>query len=238
MNWTSDIDAIAFDKDGTFIDFSQTWGGALNRVIDTISPDKALGARVADMLGFDRATVVFDPHSTFVGGSQDVYGARWAGLVGRPYDQAFTRLIAEAFENHVFESLTMIDGAETALRRIAGLGLPMAVATNDAIRATRRQLDHLGLAELFQFVAGYDSGHGPKPGGGMLRAFCLAHDVPAERMAMVGDSINDARAARDLGARMIGLRTGPEAHPDFEELCDVVIPSIRELPDLFQRKAA
>ncbi len=232
MEWIGEVKAVAFDKDGTFINFDKTWGGALAQVINEMSPDPALRERVAGMLGFDRAAVTFDPHSTFVGGSQDVYGPRWAALLGKPYDEAFIQSIADAFERHVFASLAMIEGAEDALRSVAGLGLPMSVATNDAIRATRRQLDHLELSPLFAFVAGYDSGHGAKPGGGMLRAFLDHIGVPAGSLLMVGDSINDALAAREVGARMIGLETGPEAHPEFEALCDVMLPSIRDLPAL------
>jgi phosphoglycolate phosphatase len=228
--WMKDIRAIAFDKDGTFIDFAQTWGGALNLVIDELSPDAALGERIAALLGFDRRGVNFDPHSTFVGGSQDVYGPHWAKLLGVAHNDAFRQRIADSFETHVFSTLRMIEGAETALRRIAGLGLPMGVATNDAIRATERQLAHLRLAELFRFVAGYDSGYGPKPSGAMIAAFAREAGVAPGDVLMVGDSINDARAGRDAGARVVGLRTGPEAHPDFERLCDVVLPSLRDLP--------
>jgi phosphoglycolate phosphatase len=238
MNLFDGIDAIAFDKDGTFIDFTHTWGGALNRVIDDLSPDPDMGETIANMLGFDRRKVSFDPHSMFVGGSQDTYGPAWADLLGKPYDAAFMRQVADAFDTHVFASLRLIDGAEVALRSIARLGLPMAVATNDAIRATDRQLKHLQLDALFQFVAGFDSGFGPKPSGGMISAFANAHGIAPERILMVGDSINDALAARDAGARMVGLRTGPEAHPDFDDLCEVVLPSIRELPTLLLRKAA
>jgi phosphoglycolate phosphatase len=238
LDWLKDVEAIAFDKDGTFIDFAGTWGGALNKVIAMLSPDADEGRRVAEMLGFDRASVTFDPHSSFVGGSQDVYGPAWAQILGLPYDAVFTRRIADAFDAHVFASLSLIDGAEGALRQISLLGLPLSVATNDAIRATLRQLDHLGLAGLFAFVAGYDSGHGAKPGGGMIRAFAQSRGLSPSRVLMVGDSINDALAADEAGAYMIGLRTGPEAHPDFEALCDLVLPSIRDLPAVLAGKSA
>jgi phosphoglycolate phosphatase len=236
MDWLKDVQAIALDKDGTFIDFSHSWGGALNRVIDQLSPEPELGQKVADMLGFDRAKIAFDPDSSFVGGSHDSYGPIWAGLLGVPYDKAFNARIADAFEEHVFESLRLIEGAEPALRSLGNLGLPLGVVTNDTIRATTRQLSYLELQDLFGFVAGYDSGHGPKPSGAMVRAFARSADVAPDRVMMVGDSINDALAARDAGARMVGVRTGPELHPDFEALCDIVLPSIRDLPVLLRQK--
>jgi phosphoglycolate phosphatase len=238
MTLLDSVDAIAFDKDGTFVDFVHTWGGALNRVIDELSPDATTAQSIAEMLGFDRKSVSFDPHSMFVGGSQDVYGPAWARLLGEAYDAAFTRRVADAFENNVFASLRLIEGADAALRSIAALGLPMAVVTNDAIRAADRQLKHLNLDAMFTFVAGYDSGYGPKPGGGMIRAFADLQGIAPERILVVGDSINDALAARDVGAAMVGLRTGPEAHPDFDGLCDIILPSIRDLPALLMRKAA
>jgi phosphoglycolate phosphatase len=238
MDWHNGIDAIAFDKDGTFLDFTQTWGHALNRVIDDLSPDPAKGAEVAAMLGFDRKSVTFDPHSNFVGGSQHSYGPIWAAMIGLPHDGVFNEKLATSFERHVFSAIAMIDGAAEVLIDIKKSGKPIGVATNDTIRATERQLKHLQIDHLFHFVAGYDSGHGPKPGGGMIRAFAASTGVAPSRIAMVGDSINDALAAQDAGTLMIGVRTGPEAHPDFERLCHVVLPSIRELPALMARKAA
>jgi phosphoglycolate phosphatase len=235
MEWLKHAAAFAFDKDGTFIDFTATWGAALNRVIDDFAADSATGQHLADMLGFDRERIVFDPHSLFVGGSQDVYGPRFAELLGEPFTDAFTQRMAESFDRHVFASLRMIDGARQTLETVRRFGLPMSVATNDSIHATRRQLSHLRIEHLFDFVAGYDSGHGAKPGGGMISAFALAKGIDPQRIVMVGDSINDALAARDAGTRIIGLRTGPEAHPDFEALCDVVLDSIGALPTLIEQ---
>jgi phosphoglycolate phosphatase len=227
------IAAIALDKDGTFVDFERTWAIALNHVIDDFDPGPDASARLAEMLGFDRAALRFDPHSAFVGGSQESYGAIWAGIVGLPHDAAFTERLSGGFERHVFASLTLIDGAAEALAALRATGKPLGVATNDGERPARRQLDHLGLSPLFDFLAGYDSGHGAKPGGGMIEAFARAVGVPATAIAMVGDSINDARAARAAGCRMIGVTTGPEAHPDFAALCDVLVPSIVEVAALF-----
>ncbi len=213
MDWFKQAHGYVFDKDGTFIDFTATWGAALGQVIDDFAPSVGKAHELADMLGFDRASLTFDPHSLFVGGSQDVYGPLFARIVSEPFTQEFTDRMAASFDRHVFASLRMIEGAEDVLRHVRRLGTPMGVATNDAIHATRRQLSHLAIDGLFDFVAGYDSGHGPKPGGGMLRAFADAQGLAPDRLVMIGDSINDALAARDAGARMVGLRTGPEAHP-------------------------
>jgi phosphoglycolate phosphatase len=237
MDWQNGIDAIAFDKDGTFLDFTRTWGHALNRVIDDLSPDPVKGAEVAAMLGFDRQSVTFDPHSSFVGGSQYSYGPIWAAMIGMPHDDVFNETLAVSFERHVFSAIAMIEGAADVLTHLYQVGMPMGVATNDTIRATTRQLRHLQIDGLFRFVAGFDSGHGPKPGGGMIRAFADHIGVAPSRMAMVGDSINDALAAKDAGTLMIGVRTGPEAHPDFEMLCHVVLPSIRDLPALLHKNS-
>ena len=50
-------------------------------------------------------------------------------------------------------------------------GLKLGVATNDGEMPALQHLESVGIRDHFDFVAGYDSGHGFKPGPGQLLAF-------------------------------------------------------------------
>jgi phosphoglycolate phosphatase len=233
MAWLKDIRAVLLDKDGTFVDFETTWGGALADVIAIVAAgDEAVAERLAEALAFDRATRRFAPHSAFVGGSQQVYGPLWARALGRPFDEYMALELVALFSRASAAHLAAISGAREAIAALAAAGYPLGVATNDAEASAHRQIAALGLEGRFRFVAGFNSGHGSKPGGGMISAFAHAVGCEPGAVAMVGDSINDALAAREAGARMVGVLTSPEEHADFERLCDVVLPSIADLPAL------
>ena len=60
----------------------------------------------------------------------------------------------------------------TALR---ARGLKLGVATNDSEVPAQAHLRAHGLTGLLDFIAGYDSGHGAKPGPGMCLAFAAEH---------------------------------------------------------------
>jgi phosphoglycolate phosphatase len=71
--------------------------------------------------------------------------------------------------------------------------------TNDAEAPAHAHLNRAGVADLFDFVAGCDSGHGAKPAPGQLLAFARRTGLAPERVVMVGDSLHDLHAGRMPG---------------------------------------
>ena len=96
----------------------------------------------------------------------------------------------------------------------------------------------LGLEGHLDFIAGYNTGHGAKPGAGMVLAFAAHLGVAPTRIAMVGDSAHDLTAARRAGALAIAVLTGPAPRAELEPLADHVLAGIEELPALIDRLAA
>jgi phosphoglycolate phosphatase len=90
-------------------------------------------------------------------------------------------------------------------------------------------LSAVGVAGYFDFVAGYDSGHGAKPQAGQLLAFSAKVGVPSAQTAMVGDSTHDLSAARAAGMAAVGVLTGTASRADLSPLADVVLPDIGHL---------
>mgnify|MGYP000622122426 CR=1 FL=1 len=110
-------------------------------------------------------------------------------------------------------------------------GLKLGVATNDAESSARRHLEAAGVAEMMDFIAGYDSGFGGKPAAGQLHGFCAATGLAADACVMVGDSLHDLHAGRAAGMRTVGVLTGPAPAEELAPSAYVGLASIADLPD-------
>ena len=125
------------------------------------------------------------------------------------------------------------DGRQCAQRTLDGLraqGLRLGVMTNDTEYGARAHLTAAGVLERFDFVAGFDSGHGAKPAAEPLLAFARAVKVDPARVVMVGDSTHDLIAGRRAGMACIGVLTGTALAGDLAPHADAVLPDIGHLP--------
>ncbi|GMG83902.1 HAD family hydrolase [Paralimibaculum aggregatum] len=231
------IRALLFDKDGTLFDFHATWSAVVTRVIDALAPDETARRAMAASGGIDLVTGRFEPGSPIVAGAVQETALLWEPLV--------PGLDAAAIEERINTLSAAMTGPATLVPAAADLpgllaelraaGLALGVATHDSEGAARAQLAAIGALEAFDFIAGYDSGHGLKPGPGMLLAFAAATGRRPDEIAMIGDSVHDLMVAPNAGAAMaIGVLTGPAGPADLAPHATHVIGSIAELPALLR----
>ncbi|MBI1416277.1 MAG: HAD-IA family hydrolase [Limimaricola sp.] len=224
------VRGVVFDKDGTLFDFNATWGAWARGVIaDEAQGDAELAARLAGVLGYDTAAGAFRPGSIVIAETTAhvaqailplLPGADQAGLLDRL--------------NRMSSNVPQVEAVPLA-PFMAGLragGLALGLVTNDAEMPARAHLARAQVDTLFDFVAGYDSGHGAKPAPGPLLAFCAATGLPPAACVMVGDSTHDLHAGRAAGMRTVGVLTGPATREVLEPVADAVLPSIAGLPAL------
>lgn len=231
------IRGLIFDKDGTLFDFHATWSVWANGLIDRLSgadpaaaeaDAEALADRLAGRLGFDRAARRFLPESAVIAGTMEVVidaiRATLPALEEAPLRRMILTDTAAAQQIEVAPLVPLLD------RLIAG-GMTLGLATNDSEAPARAHLDRAGILERFAFVAGYDSGHGPKPTPGMLTAFSAATGIAPGACAMIGDSVHDLESGRAAGMTAVAVLTGIAAEADLAPHADVVLPSVAALPD-------
>lgn len=231
MKGRAAIRAVLFDKDGTLVDFRSTWLPAYERLVAGIAAgDAALAERLLSAGGYDRASGAIDPRSPLAAGTNAEIAALWAPLAGIADVGAFAQWLDDEFQAHASTGLKPVTDLGTLFRRLRGRGLSLGIATNDSEGALRRQLPLLGVESLVDFVAGYDSGHGGKPGPGMVRAFCRSVGVGAGEVAVVGDSLHDLEMGREAGAGLlVGVLTGASGRELLALHADLVIDSVAEL---------
>lgn len=228
------IKALLFDKDGTLIDFDRTWGPAAFEVMRVMAAgDEAAFARLVAVSEYVLAERRFRPTSPLVAGSSAQYGPLWAEALGREPSPAFFGEMDDLFRAFGLRSLAPIGDPLAVLAQLAGQGLHLGIATNDAESSALAQAEAMGLMPLMSFVAGYDSGYGAKPGPGMVSAFVDRLGLRPGEVALVGDSIHDLVAARAAGVVAIAVLTGPlklDARGEIEPHADHILCSIADLP--------
>ena len=229
---------LLFDKDGTLFDFSASWRAVVDQTLDVLATSPGQADEMADAVGYLRQEGRFLPGSVIVAGSVDAFAAIWAEF--RP-DLGAGRI--EEIANLIVEDAVSGGALAPAVPDLRGLmlglrsnGFQLGIATHDSESAARDQVSRHGALDCFSFIAGYDSGHGLKPGPGMMHAFCAATGLHPSECAMIGDSVHDLGVAPASGAALaIGVLTGPAEHADLAHMADHVIGSIGELPELLMR---
>ncbi len=223
------IDALVFDKDGTLFDFAATWGAfgriALEQLADG---DAQRASELGKAIGFDIEQEVYEPDSIVIAGTVDeVAGALKPHLPEVSHEQLIETLNRASAEAQQIPAVPLAP----FLEKLREAGLKLGVATNDAELPALQHLHSVGVRDHFDFVAGYDSGHGYKPGPGQLLAFAQQVEVEPARIAMVGDSLHDLEAGRAAGMVTIGVLTGMATAETLAPLADVVLPDIGHIPD-------
>ncbi|MBE9639940.1 HAD family hydrolase [Salipiger mangrovisoli] len=221
--------AVLFDKDGTLFDFTRTWSAWALGVMDHLAQgDGLLVAAMARELRFDLDSRSFWKDSPVIAGtSREAAECLARGLGGRDAAALESFLSEAAARAPVVEAVPLAP----LLDRLRGAGLRLGVMTNDNEAVAYAHLGQVGVADRFDFVAGFDSGHGAKPSPEPLLAFAAALDLSPAQVVMVGDSTHDLMAGRAAGMMTVGVLTGPAGAEELRPLADAVLPDIGHLPD-------
>jgi len=204
------VDAVAFDKDGTLIDLDAAWGpAALAWVMTAASGDPALEETLASQLGLDLAT-----------GHLVIGGLFAVGTVGQLYEATLRALTeagdtdARASSDHAREmsALAGEKGNLVALGDVAGTfrslqeaGLRVAIVSSDDRSAIDSAIEALGVGSLLDVVVAGDEGLDAKPAPAALHEAARRLGVEPDRLLYVGDSWVDAEAARSAGVAGVVL---------------------------------
>jgi hypothetical protein len=123
------------------------------------------------------------------------------------------------------------------LARLKAEGFRLAVVTNKATRFVRPHLDKAGILGYFDAIVGGDDAHAKKPDPAPIVMAAQRLGVPVTHMLMVGDSVNDAQAARAAGCPVVLLPHGyNEGEPVHGLDCDGIVPSLAAVADCVRRR--
>ncbi|WP_237151791.1 HAD family hydrolase [Oryzibacter oryziterrae] len=227
---TDDIKGVLFDKDGTLIDYHLTWG-PMNRKAALLAAagDTALASVLLDLGGMDETTGITRSNSLLAAGNTREIAEAWVEAGSPVAPDTLVVELDDLFTRSATSSVPLTDLA-ALFSRLKSEGLRIGIASSDSEGAIRTMLAHFGLTDLVDFVAGYDSGHGVKPGPGMVQAFAAALAIPPEEIAVVGDNPHDMEMGRSAGAGVrVAVLSGTSSRDVLQHLAHAVLPDIGHL---------
>ncbi len=210
--------AVLFDLDGTLVDANPDLAAAVRAMLAELGEPTRSDAEVG----------------RFVGKGIGVLVERALNDGRRPHDAAECAAALVVFRRHY----AILNGAQSVvypgvvetLRTLNKRGLPCALVTNKAAEFTLPLLKMLGLAEYFQCVVSGDTLPQSKPAPEPLWHACAQFGVAPEEALMIGDSANDALAARRAGVPVLLLTGGYSEGVAVDTLdCDGLISNLAEL---------
>lgn len=230
---------ILFDKDGTLLEYYATWM-PLNREasLKVASGNQDLADRLMIAGGYDTRTGRVRSGSMLAAGNNADIAALWQPILGvdAPDLATLTQTIHSVFESGGSTYATPVTDLPALFLRFKERGLKLGVATSDSARGARETLGPFGIIDLLDFVAGYDSGHGVKPGPGMVHGFLEATGLAADEIMVVGDNHHDMEMGRSAGAGVVvGVLTGTSEHDDLQPHADHVITDITAIEGLLNQ---
>lgn len=106
------------------------------------------------------------------------------------------------------DHVSVYPGVLAGLEALQAQGLRLACVTNKPIAFALPLLEQTGLRAYFEVVYGGDSLPTKKPDPGPLLQVCADFGLTPAQVVAIGDSSNDAQAARAAGCRVLNVPYG------------------------------
>ncbi|MEY4763802.1 MAG: phosphoglycolate phosphatase [Pseudomonadota bacterium] len=217
--------AAIVDLDGTMVDTLGDFQVVLKHTL------AAMGCHPIELARVDRHFL-----SLTVGkGTEDLLRRAMAHAWGRdPDDPEMAALVPEAwqhyqvhYEQHNGQHSEVFAGVAEGLAQLSARGVPLACLTNKPTAFAKQLLESKGLRQHFQHVFGGDAFERKKPDPLPLIKTCEALGSAPAQTIMIGDSSNDAQAARAAGCEVMLVTYGYNHGHPIEE-----VPAVAHVPRL------
>ncbi len=193
-------DAAIVDLDGTMIDTLGDFTEALNRMLRDLALPAIGSHDIERMVGKGSEHLLRSVLQHVLGPAgaaraESLYPAAWEG-----YQRHYLELNGQYASTY--------PGVEAGLRALRGAGLQLACLTNKPTAFAVPLLQAKGLDGFFGHVFGGDAFERKKPDPLPLLKTCEALGTVPARTLMIGDSSNDAQAARAAGCPVVLVTYG------------------------------
>jgi len=217
------VRAAIIDLDGTMLDTVPDFHVAINRM----------------RAEFDLAAITQEQIALMVGkGSENLVRA----VLALDYDAAGVAerfdAAMDAYQRHYLaingQNSTLYPDVVAGLAALKAQGLRLACVTNKPIAFAEPLLKLNDLYRYFDVVYGGDSLPRKKPDPLPLLTVCRDFDLPAAQVVAIGDSSNDAQAARAAGCPVLtvpyGYNHGESIHAiDSDGIVDTLLDAANQI---------
>ena len=216
------VKAVMIDLDGTLLDTIPDLAAAANNMLIELGRAPLPEARIRNFVGKGIANLIERTLTDDMDGKPDQAS----------FDRAvpiYERCYKAANGKHT----TIYPGVMEGLDAMRARGFPLACVTNKSERFTLPLLDHMQMTHYFVTVVAGDTLSQRKPDPAPLLHACKVMKVAPNEMLMIGDSLNDAQAARAAGCPVFCVGYGYNEGHDVRELdVDAIVASLAEANSL------
>nr|MCA1070851.1 Phosphoglycolate phosphatase, chromosomal [Delftia acidovorans] len=193
---STQLDAAIVDLDGTMVNTLGDFAEALNRMLADLQLPAIAPQAIENMVGKGSEHLIRSVLAHVGAADVDaIYGQAW-----QRYEHHYLQLNGQFAE--------VYPGVLEGLQALRARGLRLACLTNKPLSFAQPLLAQKGLAPLFEQVFGGDSFERKKPDPLPLLKTCEALGTSPARTLMLGDSSNDAQAARAAGCPVVLVSYG------------------------------
>ena len=198
------VDAAIIDLDGTMVDTLGDFSEALNRMLQDLGLPPIDAGSIESMVGKGsehllrsvlKRVLPRDGIGDIAIKIEELYPSAWAS-----YQRHYLAINGQY--------AAVYGGVVQGLQALRGAGLRLACLTNKPTSFALPLLELKGLAGYFEHVFGGDAFERKKPDPLPLLKTCEALGTSPARTLMVGDSSNDAQAARAAGCPVVLVTYG------------------------------
>jgi phosphoglycolate phosphatase len=219
------VSAVTIDLDGTLLDTIADLAVASNMMLEELGFAQLPHARIRTFVGKGIARLV-ERSLEEVTGEAPSDGLRAKALA--VYERHYTAVNGQ--------HTTIYAGVKEGLERLRGKAFRLACVTNKSERFTRPLLDRVGFTRYFEHVVSGDTLEQKKPHPAPVLHACHALGVEPGAMLVIGDSLNDAQAARAAGCPVFCVTYGYNEGQDIQSLdTDALLGSLDEAVDLIEK---
>ena len=219
------IAAVMLDLDGTLLDTVPDLAAAAERMLAALGLPLCTQAEIRGFIGKGIPNLV----RRCLEASADAarVEAMQAGALALYYD---------FYAEESGRRSAVYPGVLEGLAQFRAMRLRLACVTNKAARFTLPLLEQKGLAHWFELVVSGDTLARKKPDPMQLAHICAGFALAPAQVLLIGDSANDALAARAAGCPVLCVSYGYNEGGDVHDLdCDAIVESLSEAANILQR---
>jgi phosphoglycolate phosphatase len=214
-----DVDAVIVDLDGTMVDTLGDFVVALNRMLGDLPPPyrshQVDRDSVARLVGKGSENLIKSVLTLVTSTPDAINFEASAPQVGEPSADRLERLYRHAwtsYQRHYLavngQNAEVYPGVQAGLAYLQARGVRLACLTNKPTAFALALLKSKGLDGFFEVTFGGDAFARKKPDPLPLLKTCEALQCAPHRTLMIGDSSNDAQAARAAGCPVLLVTYG------------------------------
>ncbi len=192
---------ILFDLDGTLIDTAPDLMLAHNHVMKQYGYPTKSTEDIRDLVGQGAGALI---GRSIWGQAKEEFGR----VSDEKIKDKMTKEFIKFYGNNIYIESTLINGAKDFLEWCKKEKISMAVCTNKTEHLAVDLLKKIGIYDFFEYVAGHNTFDFCKPDPRHLTNIIEIIDGDLNKSIMIGDSENDANAAKAAEIPVILLENG------------------------------